>query len=238
MEARRGLFAEGDSGLRIDPSTEVNEDERPPPSKDAFWLAVESARNGSSSALGTLFNECRMYLLLVANQRLGESIQAKVAASDLVQETFLQAQQVFGRFYGTDREELLAWLKRILEFKLAQTTRTFVATEMRAVKLELPIQVVGRELETDRRRPHEPSPDSAIQTSEIRERLRKALDRLRADYRLAIELRNLQQQSFAELGKALNRSAAAARMVWVRAVAQLEVELRSDSDSSAESKDQ
>jgi RNA polymerase sigma-70 factor, ECF subfamily len=228
-----GLVAPEGSGLRIDPPVDENEAERQPRSNEPFQLAIEAARTGSLFALGTLFEECRKYLLLVANRQLGESIQGKVAASDLVQETFLQAQQVFGRFEGTSREELLAWLKRILEFKIAQATRTFAATEMRAVSCELPIHVVEPKLGTDRRRPQEPSPDSAVQTSEKRERLRKALDRLPPDYRLAIELRNLQQRSFAEVGKALNRSAGAARMVWVRAVAQLETELRSVSDSSA-----
>ena len=115
-----GLFAQENSELRIDPPFAGNQAETSPRSNEPFQTTVESARKGSSSALGTLFEECRKYLLLVANRQLGESIQAKVAASDLVQETFLQAQQVFGRFEGTNREELLAWLKRILDFKLAQ----------------------------------------------------------------------------------------------------------------------
>jgi RNA polymerase sigma-70 factor, ECF subfamily len=233
METQSGLLGQGESKLRIDPFLEGNEAHRPPTSSEAFRTGVEAARNGSSSALGTLFQECRAYLLLVANRQLGTSIQAKVAASDVVQETFLQAQQVFVRFEGTSREELLAWLNRILEFKLAQATRTFTATEMRAVSRELPIRVVEGKLNTDRRRSHEPSPDSAVQSSEKRERLRKALDQLSPDYRLAIELRNLRQQSFAEIGKALNRSAGAARMIWARAVAQLETELRRVSDTSS-----
>ena len=229
---------EEDSGLGIDRPLQGNGAERAGRSNEsssiqAFQAAVEAARSGCSSSLGTLFDQCRKYLLLVANRQLGDSIQAKVAASDIVQETFLQAQQIFGRFEGKSQEELLAWMKRILEFKLAQATRTFAATEMRAVQSELPITVVESKLDVDRRRPQGPSPDSAVQTSEKRERLCRALERLPPDYRLAIELRNLQQQSFADLGQALNRSAAAARMVWVRAVAQLEAEfLRRVSDSS------
>ena len=80
---------------------------------------MTAARQGSSSAVGELFEECRNYLLWIANRRLDQSIQSKVGASDLVQETILQAHQIFDRFHGATRQELLAWLAQILELKCA-----------------------------------------------------------------------------------------------------------------------
>jgi RNA polymerase sigma-70 factor (ECF subfamily) len=53
------------------------------------WLA--EARQGSREALGRLLEGCRHYLLLMANQDTGPDLRAKVAPSDLVQETFLEA---------------------------------------------------------------------------------------------------------------------------------------------------
>jgi RNA polymerase sigma-70 factor, ECF subfamily len=194
----------------------------------AFQTAIAAARRGSESALGAMFEGCRNYLLLIANEELGENIQGKIGASDLVQETFLQAQRIFARFNGNSSQELLAWLARILEFKLAQTTHRFVGTDMRDVSRELPLQFVDPLLVRDNRRPAGSSAESAIDQSEKCARIRLVLDRLPPDYRLAIELRNLQQRSFGELGKALNRSPSAARKVWIRALERLGSELRSD----------
>jgi RNA polymerase sigma-70 factor, ECF subfamily len=191
-----------------------------------FRAVIDDAHSGSAGALGKLFDECRVYLLLVANKKLERCLQAKVGASDLVQETFLQAQAIFDRFEGHSKQELLAWLKRILEFKLAQATRTFVVAQKRKAAKEIPIDVVKHGLVTDSRRDDEASPSGVLELSENRERLRRALRQLPVDYRLAIEFRNFEQRSFAELGAALNRTPAAARMVWVRAIAQLEVELQ------------
>jgi RNA polymerase sigma-70 factor, ECF subfamily len=207
-------------------------------SAEHFQAAVEGAHRGSLTALGALFEECRDYLLLVANRQLGGGLQAKIGASDLVQETFLQAQEIFGRFEGHSKDELLAWLKRILEFKLAQATRTFVATQMRQAGLEVPIDFVAGRLVSDVRRPDQPTPGSWARRSENQQKLVRALDRLPPDYRLAIGLRSFEHKSFAELGATLQRSAAAARMVWVRALAQLELELQRIGDSSEPSRDQ
>lgn len=43
---------------------------------------IEAARQGSPEALGGLLEECRQYLLLVANRELRLEWQAKVGPSD------------------------------------------------------------------------------------------------------------------------------------------------------------
>ncbi len=195
------------------------------------WFAgtITAAHAGSQSSLGRLLESCRNYLLLVANRELGPGIVAKIGASDLVQETFLQAHQIFGRFNGKTQEELLAWLTQILRFKIAQATDRFLGTEMRDASRELPIEGGFR----GQRHPIDARSQWANERFENLERLRLALGRLPVDYRIAIELRSLQQKSFEALGKALARSPGAARQVWRRAVEHLEAELRS-TDSSSE----
>lgn len=184
-----------------------------------------AARAGSTAALGALFEECRNYLLLIANRELGEGIQAKVGASDLVQETFVEAQKIFERFEGNSSQELRAWLGRILEFKLAQATRRFAATEKRDVRRE-------RSLETLSRGdwPEEPA-DSAsgsmppVERSAKLAALRAAVERLPPDYQVAIEMRSFQKRPFAELAAKLDRSTDAVRRLWLRAVVRLRLEL-------------
>lgn len=179
-----------------------------------FKELVQAARDGSSSAQGCLFEEFRNYLLLIANRQLGQSIQSKIGASDVVQETLLQAHLIFDRFQGTSWPELAAWLSQILDFKLAQTKRHFVHTEKRATNQENPRAFASHEVLGNARLPHVRLPDEEVARCEELEIFQRALERLSPDYRLAIEIRGLQQKPFNELARALHRSSDAARMVW------------------------
>jgi RNA polymerase sigma-70 factor (ECF subfamily) len=188
-------------------------------------LRFSAARGGSRTALGALLDECRNYLLLIANRDLGEGIQGKVGASDLVQETFIEAQRIFERFEGTSSQELRAWLVRILEYKIAQATRRFVGTGKRDVRREVSLDTLTRD-----EWPQEPI-ESVPAVTPLDERSAKwatllaAVERLPPDYRLAIEIRSFAQRPFAELAATLGRSTEAARRLWLRAVVRLRNEL-------------
>jgi hypothetical protein len=99
----------GELGPRSDAAAaphEHNVESRAEPQDEVFGAALGAVRSGSNTALGAVFEECRNYLLLVANQELGPSIQAKVGAADLVQETLLQAQMILDGFEATQGEFL------------------------------------------------------------------------------------------------------------------------------------
>ncbi len=64
---------------------------------------IGAAQNGSREALGRLLDGCRQYLLLIANQELHTDLRGKVAPSDIVQETYLDAQRDFPTFEGAER---------------------------------------------------------------------------------------------------------------------------------------
>src|SRR5262249_58319869 len=90
---------------------------------------LDEARAGSRAALGRVLEACRGYLMMIARQELDRDLQAKGSASDLVQETFLEAQRDFDRFSGTTEEELLAWLRRLLLNNIANFTRPYRDTD-------------------------------------------------------------------------------------------------------------
>src|SRR5262249_49490145 len=100
------------------------------------WLAA--ARAGSGDALGEALEACRPYLLRVANQELDQDLRAKGGASDLVQETFLEAQRDFPRFQGSSDAELRAWLRHILLHNLGKFARRFRQTQKRRLAAEVP----------------------------------------------------------------------------------------------------
>jgi RNA polymerase sigma-70 factor (ECF subfamily) len=184
------------------------------------WLVA--ARCGSADALGRVLEICRQYLLLIANQKLEAELRGKIGASDIVQDTFLEAQRDFGRFQGRTEEELLAWLRRILLNNLANVTRHYRDTEKRRIAREIHLTAAPpAELANGLIAPCQ-SPGSVLLAGEQDETLHRAVDRLPEPARQVIHWRNYDRLPFEEIGRRLDRSAEAARKVWVRALEQLE----------------
>jgi RNA polymerase sigma-70 factor (ECF subfamily) len=100
---------------------------------------LAAARAGSQEALGEALEACRHYLLLIADRELDPDLRAKGGASDLVQETFLEAHRDFPRFEGKTESELLAWLRQLLLHNLSNFTRRYRATAKREVTREIPL---------------------------------------------------------------------------------------------------
>jgi RNA polymerase sigma-70 factor, ECF subfamily len=204
----------------------MDEKGRSPSEQREFAQRIESVRAGHKEALGELLDTCRTYLLLVANRQLPNDVRAKVGASDLVQETFLQAQRIFERFQGESPEELRAWLVAILDNKLAQVKRHYLGTAMRDIGREVPFvtgsSATGVAVGVD---PGAEPASAIFAAAEEAARFDEAMKRMPADYQTAIEMRNLERKSFAELGLAINRSTDAARKLWLRAFVRLQREL-------------
>lgn len=195
--------------------------DRPWPPEDAD-RQIRDAQDGADGALGAVLEGCRQYLLLVANDQLDAELRDKVGASDLVQDTFLDAQRGFGRFHGTTREELLAWLRRILLNNLTDARRRYREGGKRDVGREVALaDANGDELGRDLAR-EDDSPEGRLAAVEQSESLRRALDQLPEASRQVIEWRNYELCSFAEVGRRLGKSEEAARKVWARAVEQLQ----------------
>src|SRR5690242_12460767 len=88
---------------------------------------------------GRALEPYRPYLLGVANRELRTDLLAKAGASDLVQETFLEAQRDAGRFQGRSDAELRAWLRRILLNNVSNFVRHYREPQKRRISLEVSI---------------------------------------------------------------------------------------------------
>ena len=104
---------------------------------------LAAARRGSREALGQSLEACRRYLLAIADRQIDPDLRAKGGASDLVQETFLEAQRDFEQFQGSSPDELRAWLRQVLLHNLGAFTRRFRTTSKRAVGLEVALSANG-----------------------------------------------------------------------------------------------
>lgn len=189
-------------------------------------LLLGQARNGSPEAVEQLLGSCREYLLYLANREMSPELRAKVAPSDLVQESLLKAHQGFGAFEGKTEGELFAWLRQILIRKYLDAERKYRDAECRAL---------GREEGGQRESPlcgTDSSPSSMLVAHEDAQAIRAAIDRLPEEYRQAILLRTWEGRSFGEVGTILNRSAEAARKLWFRAVEMLKEDWLESNGSS------
>jgi RNA polymerase sigma-70 factor (ECF subfamily) len=187
------------------------------------WLPAAHA--GSSEALGQALETCRRYLLLVAERELSPALRAKGGASDLVQQTFLEAQRDFAHFQGQTEAELLAWLRQLLLHNVSKLARRY-HTQKRGVAREVDLAAAGSSAAPVGRLPADTaSPSGEAIRREQDQALEQALARLPADYRRVIALRYQEERSFEEIGSLMQRSADAARKLWARAVERLQQEL-------------
>jgi RNA polymerase sigma-70 factor (ECF subfamily) len=184
-----------------------------------------AAQAGSREALGQVLEACRAYLLLIAQQELEPALQAKGGASDLVQQTFLEAQRDFVRFQGTTHEELLAWTRRLLLNNLANFRRDY-QRDKRRVTREVALPGGDSESRPDGGLPAgTPTPSVEAMRDEQRQALERAVERLPEDYRRVVQLRYREERSFEEIAALMQRSPNAVRKLWARAIERLQQEL-------------
>ncbi len=193
---------------------------------------LDAARAGCDHSFDQLAEQCRAYLLHMANRELGEDLRAKVGASDLVQETLLEARQKIDRFRGHSEKELTAWMRQILLHKLARTGRYWRATAKRDIAREVALdeydahEAVAANLPDNR-----PSPSKQLIASERVTVLRRAIERLVPAHRQVILLRVVENRSFEEISVLMQRSEPAACKLWLRAINALRKELAAANDS-------
>jgi RNA polymerase sigma-70 factor (ECF subfamily) len=185
---------------------------------------LPQAQAGSQAALGDVLEASRRYLLWVARRELDPTLQAKAGASDLVQETLLEANRDFGQFHGNTEAEFLAWLRRLLLNNLANFARSYRATAKRRLDLEQPLDA-GEGERAARLAGKAATPSVELMAQERSAAVQKALDRLPEDYRQVLTLWQQEDRTFEEIGKVMHRSANAARMLWLRALERLQQEL-------------
>lgn len=126
----------------------------------------------------------------------------ETTAEDLVQETYVKAYRFFSQFQeGTNAK---AWLFRILkntfinEYRKAKRTPDEVDMEKIEPILESHIDVSLREMDTP-----DTNPSRALQNSETREQLRRALDKLDPEHKLVINLVDVEGYAYREVADIL-----------------------------------
>jgi RNA polymerase sigma-70 factor, ECF subfamily len=153
----------------------------------------------------------RSYLLLLARARLDPLVRSKVGASDIVQQTLLEAHRDLAQFRGRSPGEQAAWLRQILARNLANVVRD-LRRDKRDVAREQPLQAALDESASRLEAwlaAEQSSPSQQVERHERALRLADALERLPEKQREAVVLRHWQGCSLAEIGAQLGCTTAA-----------------------------
>lgn len=192
--------------------------------------AIERLRAASGrereELLAEFLDSLQTYLRLVADRNLPDELRAKVAPSDIIQSTYIEARQCLKRFNGKSDRDLLAWFSRILVNNVKDTARQYQVRQKRQVSREVPLGCFD---EGNLAPATTESPGDIASASEEVSQLKEAIAMLPEEYRQVIVLRSLERRSLAEVGQIMKRTEDAARKLFGRALLQLQKHMsRSD----------
>lgn len=195
------------------------------------WSAVIArARSGCRESFDLLARSCWGYLIVAAREKLADDLQVKIAPSDLVQQTLLVGYANIAEFPGTEENDLLRWLEKILDYQALAAGRHYRGTLARDINREVPLDRLPVVPQAD-----ELTPSGIISREEQSRSLEQGLQNLPEHYRTVIRLRSLERLDFDEIGKRTGRTADAARKLWLTALRTLKDNLsKSDVSPSSE----
>lgn len=186
--------------------------------------SLSNVLRGETSKLGPLLDVYRNYLRILADAQLDRKLRGKVSPSDIVQETMLQAHRDFGQFRGKNERELLGWLRKIHANTLARVIERHVLAKKRDVRREVSLQRIASTMEQSSIQlnytmaSRDETPSSGARRRERAVILADVMSELPNDQREILLLRNMQGLKFREAAERMNRSVAATKMLWMRAI--------------------
>lgn len=182
------------------------------------------AKKGEQQAVGQLLEHFRSYLKLIASHEIGSKLGAKLDASDIVQDTFLDAHRYFENFQGESVTQFTAWLRTVMAGVMANNMRRYLGTKARDIRLE---KQLAADLDNSAAMLSEllvasvSSPSQNIMRDEQTIQLAKAMANLSLDYQSVLTLRHIEGLTFPQIASRLNKTVDSVEKLWLRAIVQL-----------------
>ena len=180
---------------------------------------VALAKGGDQTALNQL---CRVYserVRRIIRFRLNQNLRSKLDSVDVVQDVLIQALGGLKGFTYRNEGDFLRWLSRIAENKLRDIFDKFHA-DKRDIRKEIPFKeqrrnTIGAMGIT--------TPSVIMCKKEALDRLEKALDELKPEYKEVVVLKRIEGLSYAEIAERLGKSTEAVGMLLSRAITALTI---------------
>jgi RNA polymerase sigma-70 factor (ECF subfamily) len=191
---------------------------------------LEQARAGDQEALNALFARHRPRLRRMVDMRLDRRLQARIDASDVIQEACVEVVTRLNEYLSQPLYPLFLWLRLIVGERLLKLHRHHLGTQMRDAGLEVSIyrgalpEASSAALAAQLLGQHT-SPTQAAVRAERMIRLQEALNTLDAMDREVLSLRHFEELSLAETALSLGIEESAAAKRYIRALKRLKATL-------------
>ena len=187
---------------------------------------IERARAGDREALNTLLTRHRDRLRRMVEMRLDTRLQARLDASDVVQDAFVEVAQRLEEYLRDPKLPLFLWLRLVVGERLLRLHRRHLGAQMRdagrevslyrgalpaASSAALAAQLLGRHT----------SPTQAVVRAERILRVQEALNTLDPMDREVLSLRHFEELTAAEAAQVLGIQESAAAKRYFRALKRL-----------------
>lgn len=182
-------------------------------------ILIAQAVAGDRESLGLLLLRHHTFLTSLARGQLYQRIQSKADVSDLIQETYLEAQRKIRAFRGGSDSEFASWLRCILARTLSQHLRRYLGTHQRDVRLEESLAMSMENVSTPLQNSvvdKMNSPEEQLICSETGLAIRTSLDAIPDIYRQVILLRYVQGLSYREIAGHIGRTPDSVEKLLVR----------------------
>jgi len=170
---------------------------------------VTLAKAGDNSAVNQL---CRVYgerVRRMVRLRMGSELRPKLDSMDLVQDVIFSALQGLGNFTYKNEGDFLRWLSRIAQNALRDNLDKLYA-DKRDIRREVRLDNNESETEGGDVGPRGPiqatTPSMILSQKEDLDKLEKALDKLKPEFREVIVLAKIDELSYAEIADRLGKS--------------------------------
>jgi len=187
---------------------------------------VTMAREGDKSAVGRLYSVYAERVRWMVRLRMSRELRSKLESMDLVQNALIHALGGLDQFTYKNEGDFVRWLSKITENELRGSLKKLHAGK-RDIRKEVRLDNYGPTtgggyggspgpIETT-------TPSVIMSKKEELDKLEKAIDELKPEYREVIILIKIDGLSYKEIADKLGRSADAVRKLVSRAMAELTV---------------
>jgi RNA polymerase sigma-70 factor (ECF subfamily) len=155
---------------------------------------------------------------------MGKELRSKLESMDIVQDALMCALRDLEDFTYTNEGDFLRWLGTIAENRIRDNLQNLHA-DKRDIRKERPLKDYASTSTDDPARIPEPArnttPSVILSRKEELDKLEKAIDKLKPEYRQVIVLAKIDGLSYREIGDRLGKSADAAGHLLLRAMVSL-----------------
>ena len=187
---------------------------------------LRHAQGGNEDALNEVLIKHRDRLRRMVAVRMNQKLQGRVDASDVIQDTFIEASRALDSFLENPTMPVFVWLRRLAGEKLIQAHRSHLGAQKRAAGREqqnyggapaatsqsLAIQLAANMT----------SPSQAAQKNEAKDQLMAALENMDDMDREILTLRHFEHLSSRETADVVGMSYEAVKKRYVRALDKLQ----------------